>query len=336
MHPRYLILLLVVISIFLSICAISIGVISIPWQAIYEMIYAKFTGSPVPSQWEIYVIPFFQLRLPRVVLNLIVGATLAICGTAFQAIFRNPICDPYILGISSGASLGAAIAIILGINTLSFGISGFALIGALLTLIFVLSISSMGNQKSMETILLAGIAVNFFICAIITLLIVLHQESLDEILFWTMGSIASATWKNVAQLGSILFISIIWLFFNSKKLNIIQLGQDTAQTVGVNYKQLTMRILIVVSLLIACTVANCGVIGFIGLVIPHISRILVGNNYRNVLIISCLLGGIFCLIADTIARTIAAPAELPVGSITAIVGAPYFIILLLSHKYSTK
>ena len=315
-----------------SVAAICVGVISIPVDAVFEIVKAKLGGRDVPAEWQTYYITVWNLRIPRVLLSLLAGGTLSLCGAAFQTIFRNPICDPYILGISSGASLGAAIAIITGMDVYFFGLTGMALVTAILTLVLILSIASIGKRKSVETILLSGVAVNFLVSAGITLLMVLHQENLDEIIFWTMGSFASSTWQEIIGLFSVFVIGFCFLFFYSKELNIIQLGNETAQTTGVNTRKITLSVLIVSSILVATAVSCCGVIGFIGLMIPHIVRLLFGNETRTVFTFSILFGAIFCLLADTFARTMAAPAELPVGSITAIVGAPYFIFLLLTQR----
>lgn len=315
-----------------TVTAVCIGVIPIPADALFDILKARISGNEVPAEWQTYDITVWNLRIPRVLLSLLAGGGLSMCGAAFQTIFRNPICDPYILGISSGASLGAAIAIITGLDAYFFGLTGMALVTAILTLVLILAIASVGKRKSVETILLSGVAVNFLVSAGITLLMVLHQENLDEIIFWTMGSFASATWEEIIGLCIVLIIVGSYLYFHSKELNIIQLGNDTAQTSGVNTRQMTISVLIISSILVAVAVSCCGVIGFVGLMIPHIVRLMFGNETRTVFTFSILFGAIFCLIADTCARILAAPAELPVGSITAIVGAPYFIFLLLTQR----
>ncbi|MCR5115729.1 MAG: iron ABC transporter permease [Bacteroidales bacterium] len=315
-----------------AVVTIMVGAVSVPAAAVWPIIQAKLSGVAVPEQWAMYEMTIWNLRLPRILMSLLAGSALAVCGAAFQSIFRNPICDPYILGISSGASLGAAVAIITGLDAFMFGIPAAALVGALLTLLLVIGIAFVGNRKAVETILLAGIALNFLISAVITLLMVLNQKSLEQIIFWTMGSFTSSSWLEVGGLLAMLLICGFTLFFNAKSLNILQLGTDTAQTSGVNVQRTTLTVLIAASLLIASAVACCGVVGFVGLIIPHIVRLIFGNNNRTVFTFSLFFGAFFCLLADTIARTIAAPAELPVGSITALVGAPYFIFLLLSKK----
>ena len=315
-----------------AVVAVCVGVIQIPADAVFDIVKARICGNEVTTEWQTYYITVWNLRIPRVLLSLLAGGALSLCGAAFQSIFRNPICDPYILGISSGASLGAAIAIITGLDAFFFGLTGMALITALLTLVLILAIASVGKRKSIETILLSGVAVNFLVSAGITLLMVLHQENVDEIIFWTMGSFASSTWEEIAGLLTVFIIVGGLLYFYSKELNIIQLGNETAQTTGVNTKKMTLSVLVFSSILVATAVACCGVIGFVGLLIPHIVRLIFGNKTRTVFTFSILFGAIFCLLADTCARTLAAPAELPVGSITALVGAPYFILLLLTQR----
>lgn len=321
-----------IILVAAAIMAATIGVVSIPHEAVGAIIKAKLMGGEVTEKWQIYEMTLWNLRLPRILISMLAGSALAICGAAFQSIFRNPICDPYILGISSGASLGAAIAIITGLSAFTFGIPFAAMASAIATLFLIIGIAFMGKQKSVKTLLLAGIAINFLISAIITLLMVIHQESFEQIIYWTMGSFTSSSWTSTIILFFILTICSTFLFFNTKNLNILQLGRDTAQSSGVNVQRTTLSVLIVSSILIAATVACCGVIGFVGLIIPHIVRIIFGNNNRTVFFFSLCFGALFCLFADTLARSIIARSELPVGSITAIIGAPYFIFLLLYKK----
>lgn len=321
-----------IILVAAAIMAATIGVVKIPHEAVVDIIKAKLTGREVTEKWQIYEMILWNLRLPRILMSMLAGSALAICGAAFQSIFRNPICDPYILGISSGASLGAAIAIITGLSAFTFGIPFAAMASAIATLFLIIGIAFMGKQKSMKTLLLAGIAINFLISAIITLLMVIHQESFEQIIYWTMGSFTSSSWTSTIILFFILTICSTFLFFNTKNLNILQLGRDTAQSSGVNVQYTTLSVLIVSSILIAVTVACCGVIGFVGLIVPHIVRLIFGNNNRTVFFFSLCFGALFCLFADTLARSIIARSELPVGSITAIIGAPYFIFLLLYKK----
>lgn len=321
-----------IILIVLAIGATTIGVVTIPFQDVIQIILNQLGLSDVSHIPENHVLTVVQLRLPRIIMSIFSGAALAICGAVFQSVFRNPICDPYILGISSGASLGAAIAFILGLDIIIFGITLPALFTALITLVVILGISKMSKRNSTETLLLTGIAINFLISAVITLLIVLNKQEMQKIIFWTMGSLASVSYKEILFFLPLFIGSTFFLFYYSKDLNIMQLGGDTAKTLGVNFSKVTVITLFISSLLIAAVVSICGVIGFIGLIVPHIVRIIWGNNNRTLFVFSLFFGAIFLLIADTLSRTIAINSELPVGSITAIAGAPYFIYLLLRRK----
>lgn len=325
-------LLSAVIIAFSILIASSIGVVDITLPNIIKILLHQ-TGIATPkgiSQTEIITI--WELRMPRIIMSLLAGAALALCGAVFQSIFRNPICDPYILGISSGASLGATSAFILGWDAYLFGLTLPALISALLTLLIIMGIARLSKQRTTHTLLLTGIALNFLISAIITLLMVINQQEMHKIIFWTMGSCAGSTWNDVLFLLPFLLVLACVLFYYAKDLNIMQLGSDTAHTLGVDIKKATYIPIITSSLLIAVVVAICGVIGFIGLIVPHMVRILIGSDNRHVFRYSLLLGALFLLTADTIARTIAVPSELPVGSITALAGAPYFIFLLLKNN----
>jgi len=309
--------------------ATSIGVISIPMEVILQSTGQKFGFLRDIQIADYYQVTLWQLRIPRIVMSVLAGASLAICGGVFQSIFRNPVCDPYILGISSGASLGAAIAFILGWDAALFGITLPALVTALLTLLLILGIARIKGKHNTNTLLLIGIALNFFISAVITLLVVVNQKEMHKIYFWTMGSLTHVSWLEIAWLLPIMIVCIFILFYYSKSLNIMQVGTETAQTLGIDTQKTTYIVLITSSVLISVVVSFCGSIGFIGLIMPHVARLLFGSNNRRLFTYSLFFGAFFLLIADTLARTIAAPAELPVGSITALAGAPYFIYLIL-------
>ena len=270
-----------------------------------------------------------HLRLPRIVMSVFAGASLALCGAIFQSIFRNPICDPYILGISSGASIGAALAFILGLDFYLFGVTTFALVTAFLTLLLMLGIVQFSNIKSTYIMLLAGISLNFLMASVLTLLIVLNHQEMQKILFWTMGSFATVSYPDLYFFIPLFIICTFFTFLFSKDLNIMQLGDTQAQSLGVDTQKITYTMLLISSILIAATVSICGVIGFIGLIIPHLTRLIWGNNTRHLFAFSILLGAGFMLVADNLARILVTHSELPVGSITALIGAPYFIYILV-------
>lgn len=317
------------ILLLFAFAAIFIGVIPIPFKTVLLGIGQKIGLAKDVIMPEYYRITIWQLRLPRIVMSLLAGGILAVCGCVFQSIFRNPVCEPYILGISAGASLGAAIAFILGWDIFVLGITLPALATALLTLLFIMGIARLRKRHSTETLLLTGIALNFFISAIITLLMVINQKEMQKIMFWTMGSLSTVSWHEIAWLFPIAVLACAVLYYYAKDLNIMQLGTDSAKTLGVNIRRTTCITLIAASVMTAVVVSFCGVIGFIGLIMPHIARLIFGSNNRQLFTYSILFGAFFLLVADTLARTVAAPFELPVGSITALAGAPYFIFLLL-------
>jgi len=288
------------------------------------MLAAAFTGTAQSTEFVIV-----HLRIPRIIMSVFAGASLALCGAIFQSVFRNPVCDPYILGISSGASIGAALAFILGLDFYLFGVTSLALVTAFLTLLLMLGISRFSNIKSTYVMLLAGISLNFLMASILTLLMVLNHQEMQKIIFWTMGSFATVSYYDIYFYIPIFLVCIVFTFLLSKDLNIMQLGDMQAQSLGVNVKRVIYITLFISSVLIAATVSICGVIGFIGLIIPHLARIIWGNNTRYLFTFSMILGAIFMLVADTLARVLITNAELPVGSITALVGAPYFIYMLV-------
>jgi len=276
---------------------------------------------------------FWNIRLPRIVLAMLCGAGLSICGCAYQAVFRNPLCDPYILGISSGAALGAAIALILGWESSILGITGCALCGGLLTVVLILQFSRLGNRLDHSILLLSGVSLNFLLAAVLAFLMVLHQESMDKIIFWTMGSFASASWLQILILTPVVLLGCFCLLFFGKPLNLLMHQPLSAQTLGINVKQTRKILLITTTLMIAFIVSFCGVIGFAGLIVPHIVRLLIGGDHRKILPLALVLGAVFMLFADTLSRTLLPPSELPVGSITALLGTPLFIFLLIKNSY---
>lgn len=309
--------------------AAGIGVIHIPVKVVVQSVGQKFGLFADVQLPEYFLVTLWQLRIPRIVMSVLAGAALAICGAVFQSIFRNPVCDPYILGISSGASIGAAVAFVLGWDAAVFGITLPALVTALLTLFMILGIARLKGKRNTNTLLLIGIALNFLISALITLLMVVNQKEMHKIYFWTMGSLTHVSWLEIAWLLPVMVVCVALLFYYSKSMNIMQVGTETAQTLGIDTQRTIYVVLVTSSVLISVVVAFCGCIGFIGLIMPHVARILFGSDNRRLFTYSLFFGAFFLLVADTLARTIAAPAELPVGSITALAGAPYFIYLVL-------
>lgn len=323
--------LLLILSIIF--CVMS-GSVSLPFQVTGKIILSHLPFFDIDPSWttaqESIV---WNLRLPRVFLALIVGAMLSTSGVAFQGILRNPLADPYILGVSTGAAFGAALAIVFFQGSSFFGQSVlplFAFVGGLLSLAFVFTLSKHNGQFERETLILAGVVVQALLGAFLSFLIAVSGQQMQEIIFWMMGSLASSTWQDVMTLLPYLLIGLVYLLFQKRELNAIALGERAATHLGINVERKKIIILVIGSLLATSAVSIVGIIGFVGLIIPHLMRLLVGPDHRILLPVSTLAGAVFLLWSDTIARTLLQSQEIPIGVITAFVGAPFFAYLLKS------
>ncbi len=324
------ILAVLVLALFATIVVcLSVGVISIP----LDQVLAALTGGG--SERDSWVI--WNLRLPRIALAAIVGASLAIAGATMQGLFRNPMASPSVLGISSGAAFGASLAIVLGISWTSgaFAIPAMAFVFSFVTLFIVYAVSrSKGGYVPVETLLLAGIAVGSLFSALVSAMQYFAGEQLSGVVFWMMGGLDEANWDQVliSLPPVVLGCSVIMVL--ARDLNAMMVGEEQAGNLGINVNGTRIVLLLASSLVTAIAVSVSGVIGFVGLIIPHIVRILVGPDHRILLPASIISGALFLVWMDTMARTIIAPAELPVGIITSMLGAPFFIYLLMSRKKS--
>jgi iron complex transport system permease protein len=275
------------------------------------------------------------LRLPRILLAAVAGAGLAVAGVAFQGIFKNPMAEPYVLGISSGTALGAALAMALGLeaNFMGFGLITFSAFAAgILTALTVYGIARIGSKTPTVTLLLSGIAVNFFLTATISLIMTFKREQIERIVMWTMGSVATANWTEVMMVTPLVVLTIGVLSIYSRDLNLVLLGDETAQCLGVEVEKVKRVILGVSTLLVAAIVSVSGIIGFVGLIVPHMVRILCGPDHRAVIPFAALGGAALLIICDTLARTLVPPSEIPVGIITSLFGVPFFLYLLVKRK----
>lgn len=272
----------------------------------------------------------WKLRFPRTLLAFLTGGALAVCGGVYQAIFKNPMADPFVLGISSGAAFGATIGIVLSIPATFLGmntVSAFAFAGALLSIFFVYHIAKVGRQANTTSLLLCGVAVNQLLTAVISFAMLISANEMKKIYFWTLGSFSARGWDHVTTVLPYIVIGLAVVFLFARELDIMVLGDETAVRFGVNVERNKRILFVVTSLMMAACVSVSGIIGFVGLVSPHIVRLTFGPVHRRLLPMSFVLGGIVLCICDTIARSVMA-AEIPVGIITAIVGAPFFIYLL--------
>lgn len=274
----------------------------------------------------------FQIRLPRILLAVVVGGSLAAAGGVFQAILKNPLADPYVLGISSGAALGVLISLFAQINITILGFTSttfLAFMGAIMTLYIVYKLSNINGRTPPQTILLVGVMINAIIFAIILFLtLVIDSNQFYKIFFWLFGYISSPDYTSLAIISLFAIAGLIILLTQAGSINLLTLGDDTAQTLGLDVERVKRKIFIACALLVAAAVSLCGPIGFLGIIVPHIVRLLFGYDYRIILPISVIGGGIFLVIADTLARTVISPVEIPVGIVTALCGGPYFIYLM--------
>ena len=281
------------------------------------------------------VIILLQLRLPRIILACLVGAALSVVGAAFQGIFKNPMADPFVLGVSSGAALGASITMVflkeiefLGLSVIAFN----AFLGAITTTFLVYNIAKVGRKVPTATLLLAGISLNYLLSSIISLIMIFNRQEIERIIMWTMGSFSTGSWKEVFLLLIIVIPSIILITMFARDLNVMLLGEENARSLGVNVEGLKKYILIISTIMIAAVVSVSGIIGFVGLIIPHGVRMFTGPDNRVVIPFSAITGAIFLIICDTMARSLVPPSEIPVGIITSIFGVPFFIYLLYKTK----
>lgn len=277
-----------------------------------------------------------QVRLPRMLLGFLVGCSLATVGVALQALLRNPLADPYVLGVSSGAALGAAVGVLLGAGTTflaetALPVCGFA--GGLLALVIVYRIAAGSEALPIHSLLLAGVILNAIFSALIMFITsILEPNRSYGMMAWLMGTLTAPTYGGLAGLLVYLSIGLVLLFGHMRVLNILALGEETARTLGVDTERAKRSLFVLAALVTGAVVSVSGMIGFIGMVVPHAVRLVTGADHRLLLPASALVGGTFLMGADTIARTMISPAEIPVGIITALAGGPFFVYLLLWRK----
>jgi len=315
---------------FLSmILTLAIGPAYISPSEILRVLCFKVGFCPSPPN-IVYVNIIFQLRLPRILIGMLVGASLSVSGMVMQGLFRNPMASPYVIGVSSGAALGAAVAMnmlppIIGVYTTPM----VAFLGGLSTLILVYNIARVEGRLRTDTLLLAGIAVSYFFSAIISALVWIVAQQRHQIALWLMGGLWGADWIKVDVIAPITFIGLAITYMFAKDLNAMLLGEETAQSLGVNVEFAKKTLLVTSALMISASVSFTGMIGFVGLLVPHVMRLLVGPDHRILIPSSALAGGIFLAWSDALARVL---MEVPVGVITALSGVPFFIYLLKKRR----
>ena len=332
-------LLLAVLLVLSLFWALSIGTVKLPLEEIYAAVLDQFTSGlsiEATGQGPVHDIVWL-LRLPRLVLAALVGAGLASCGVIMQAIVKNPLADPYILGISSGASLGATSAILLGVGAALgpnfVGIAAF--IGAFVISLAVLFISNLGGRSNSMKLLLAGMALSA-VCGAFSSFIVYfanNKEGMQTIAYWMMGSLAGAQWGELAVIAPIIMASILFFWTQSRVLNLMLLGDESAITMGTDLHAYRQWYLLISSLIVGFAVYSAGMIGFVGLIVPHVIRMFTGPDHKRLLPIAALVGAIFLVVADGLCRVIIPHTELPIGILISMIGAPSFIYLMIKKTY---
>lgn len=322
-------LLLLAVSITASL---SLGSAGLSFADVWGILLQQLPwmdGTEGPwSRGEIVIVT--EVRLSRVLLAVLTGACLALAGTGFQGVLRNPLADPYTLGVASGSSVGAAFLILFGLQ-LAMGIWTIpvvAFLTGIVTLLGVIALSRSGGVVQIQTLILAGVIIQSFLGAFVSLMVSMSDGVVNQILFWIMGSLTMRGWEHVTMLLPFLLIGLVVLVAYSGTMNLFVLGERHAAHLGVRVERTKLIVLIASTLLTAAAVSVAGVIGFVGLVVPHMIRLIVGPDYRYIAPLSAIGGGIFLLWADTIARILLTPKELPLGVVTALLGAPFFAYLL--------
>ena len=326
-------LLLLILAALIPLAA-SIGAVSIAPRDILRFIGSLGESGLSDSHRTILM----KIRLPRVIYAGLAGAGLAVSGVVFQGIFRNPMAEPYLLGISSGASFGAALFFLLNLPVLFFpvlGVTVSAFAGGLVTMVFIMAVAgrSRGNVGSL---LLAGIAFSNIAQAGVSFLMMLHRDRAERIIFWMMGSFGSADWLRITILIIVLFPTVSYLLFKSRELNLLAMGSEEAHSLGINPEKEGLLLLGIACIITSAIVSFSGIIGFTGLLVPHMVRFVAGSENRRVMSLSLPAGAILMILSDLVARSLMAPTEIPVGVITALMGGPFFLYLLKQYVKSRR
>lgn len=341
---RILILALLLLLPVSLMAAVTFGTIHLPLSDVYGVLYYKLLhglfGVSVPSEWAegsaLHDVVWL-IRLPRLVLGAAVGAALAVCGVVMQAIVKNPLADPYVLGISSGASLGATVATLFGVGTAlgARSVGAMAFTGALLVSFAVLFLANLGGRATAVKLLLSGSALSAVCGAFSNFAIYLRNDdhAPAQIIRWTMGGLGAANWQDNAILAAAVLAGTFFFLTQSRALNLMLLGDESAVTLGMDLHGRRIVYLLVTSLLIGLAVYNAGIIGFVGLVVPHMTRLLLGTDHRRLVPAAALAGSIFLVWADVACRTVLSGNEVPIGILTSMLGAPVFLYLMVRYRY---
>ncbi len=326
---------LLLLSIVLSL---SMGAAHLPLAEVWGILIDRLPviGNWIQADWPVSSEQIIlKVRLPRVLLAILIGACLSLAGAGFQGVLRNPLADPYTLGVASGSAVGAAFVILFGFQTLLLGIWTIPIVAfgtGIASLLVVLRLARIHGKFQLETLILSGVVVQAFLGSMVSFMVSLSDEVVNEIVFWLMGSLSIRGWPFTLMLVPYLVVGLAVLLYYGRTLNLIALGERQAEHLGVHVARTRLIVLIVSTLITAAAVSVAGTIGFVGLVVPHLVRLMVGPDYRLLLPITAIFGGIYLLWADTLARMLLSPTEIPLGVVTAFLGAPFFAFLLRKNK----
>ncbi|MDR3146203.1 MAG: iron ABC transporter permease [Treponema sp.] len=314
-------ILLVSVSVFLLFLlayGVWAGAVKIPPGRILAILLGNDSASPFAKI-------VLGIRLPRLAMALLAGMMLSGAGTISQAVFRNPLADPYIIGISSGAVAGAALAFILKLPDIWYGL--FAFISSMGSAFLIFSLSAKKGGADTASLLIIGVAISAFLGALTSFMMYMAGQDAYRVMVWTMGYLGSASWLRVALLAGPLVLGLLYFFYRRHDVDALLLGDEEAHSLGINVGNFKRQLLIIVSLMAAFSTAFTGMIGFVGLIVPHAVRLCIGNSHGRLLPLAAYTGGVFLLLADTLARSLLAPVEVPIGVVTAFFGAPFFLFL---------
>lgn len=339
---QYLVLGVLFAVLLLTIAvSCSLGDKAIPLQTVWDALLGK--QAVVGTDEAVNLMIVRDIRLPRTIVALLVGGALAISGAVMQAIFRNPLADPGLVGVSAGGALGAVVFIVMGSWLIpaswlwahKWGLTLFPMVGGILVTFLVYYLSRVNKRTNVTTMLLTGIAINALVGAVIGYSVYLSDDNqLRDFTFWSLGSLAHANWTMLLFLGPLVAVLVVFVSFYPRELNLLLLGEAEAVHLGVNVERTRRRLIFATAAVVGLTVALCGMIGFVGLVTPHLCRLLLGPDHRSLLPASVMLGGVLLGLSDLLARIIIAYSELPVGVVTATIGAPFFLYLIVISKRS--
>lgn len=322
---------LAVLGVLAAVVALGLGAANMPLDEVLSVIGSALRGEQATGTSAKIVL---GVRMPRILASYLVGAALAVCGACMQGLFRNPMADPHLLGVSSGAALGVAVATVLGAGALRGMVSLFAFAFAIGTVLLVLALSRVRGRVSTLSLLLAGIAVSSLLSALTSGLMIVDRERMADVYMWTMGSFTSSSWDKLGVAAPVIILGALSIMMFARDLNAMLMGEADARQLGVQVRWVRMILLGLTTLVTATAVSISGVIGFVGLMVPHGMRLMCGPDHRGLLPLSALAGGLYLLIMDTLARTLLMPIEIPIGVLTSLVGGPFFLYLM--RRRNTK